>query len=116
MPKRRTSSRRPGKRRTVRSRPSRRRTSRRKPNRRRTAKGLGRWFRKKFLNQYSPGEYVSDDGTYKGPRKWSHEEEMNDVDQIEALQRDNKAMNVFPRGMSGESSKNMRKHWREVYN
>ena len=112
MPKRRTASRRSGKRRTVRRRPSRRRTSRRKPNRRRTAKGLESWLRKKLLNQYSPGEYIRG-RKYHGPRKWSHEAEMNDVEKIEALQRDNKAMNVFPRGMSGVSSKRMRKHWTE---
>lgn len=110
MPKRRTSSRRSGKRRTVRSCPSRRRTSRRKPNRRRTAKGLGRWFRKKLLNQWSPGEYVKRRKYYER----DHDEEMRDVDRLEAAARDNKAMNVFPRGMSGESSKRMRKHWTEV--
>lgn len=113
MPKRRTASRRPGKRRTVRRRPSRRRTSRRKPNRRRTAKGLESWLRKKLLNQYSPGEYIRG-RKYHGPRNWSHEAEMNDVEKFEALQRNNIAMNVFPRGMSGEPSKRMRKHWTEV--
>ena len=111
MPKRRTSSRRSGKRRTVRRHLSRRRTSRRKPNRRRTAKGLGRWFRKKFLNQYSPGEYMRG---RKYHRPLSHDAEMRDVDRFEALERDNKAMNVFPHGMSGEPSKRMRKHWTEV--
>ena len=116
MPKKRRASRRTSKRRTVRRHPSRRRTSYRKPNRRRTAKGLGRWFRKKFLNQYSPSEYVSDDGIYQGPRNWSHEAEMHDVDKFEASKRDNKAMNVFPRGMSGQPSKRMRKHWTEVKN
>lgn len=113
MPKRRTASRRSGKRRTVRRRPSRRRTSRRKPNRRRTAKGLESWLRKKLLNQYSPGEYILG-RKYHGPRNWSHEAEMRDVEKIEALDRDNKAMHVFPRGMSGEPSKRMRKHWTEV--
>ena len=111
MPKRRTASRRSGKRRSVRRRPSRRRTSHRKPNRRRTAKGLESWLRKKLLNQYSPGEYIQG---RKYHRPWSHDAEMRDVDQVEALNRDNKAMNVFPRGMSGESSKRMRKHWTEV--
>ena len=110
MQKRRTASRRLGKRRTVRRRPSKRRTSRRKPNRRRTAKGLGRWFRKKFLNQYSPSEYIQGHKYYER----DHDEEMRDVDRLEAVARDNKAMNVFPRDMKGESSKKMRKHWTEV--
>jgi hypothetical protein len=113
MPKRRTASRRSGKRRMVRRRPSRRRTSRRKPNRRRTAKGLESWLRKKLLNQYSPGEYISG-RKYHGPPNLSHEAEMRDVEKFEALQRDNTAMNVFPRDMKGESSKKMRKHWTEV--
>lgn len=115
MPKRRTASRRSGKRRSVRRRSSRRRTSHRKPNRRRTAKGLESWLRKKLLNQYSPGEYIQG-RKYHGPRNWSHEAEMNDVEKFEALQRDNLAMNVFPRGMSGRPSKIMRKHWTEVEN
>ena len=110
MPKRRTASRRSGKRRTVRRHPSRRRTSRRKPNRRRTAKGLESWLRKKLLNQYSPGEHVNRRKYYDH----SHSREMRDVDRLEAAARDNLAMNVFPRGMSGESSKRMRKHWTEV--
>ena len=110
MSKRRTASRRSGKRRTVRRHPFKRSTSRRKPNRRRTAKGLGRWFRKKLLNQWSPGEHVKRHKYYHR----SHDKEMRDVDRFEATQRDNLAMNVFPRGMSGEPSKKMRKHWTEV--
>merc|ERR1712146_713484 len=102
--KRRTASRISSKRRTVRRRPSRRRTSRRKPTRGRTAKGLKRWFRKKLLNQWSPGEYVKNRKYYAR----SHSNEMRDVDRLEAAARDNKAMNVF-RLVDG--SREGRRHW-----